>query len=410
MAFGKDDSRIGGMNLRQQMKRGATRSPRGAGKGGAPYYTNKYQPPDKGKADIIRIIPGQYPTPRVDFEAKDFVYSKEGLIVTDPLPYWSYIMYYRKRGETFSSCIGSEGPLGGFKGKGKPCPAADWYWWEWRRRQATGRKRPQSFSRREMNVFTVLVQAPFYKVPQTDRNGKPRINEKTGEPFTEWKQGAVKRNDDLAAGGYECKEGHLMHWSISYGHWQQLVEYSDMLSRHCRSCGNQDCIEEKALLCKSCGEPIVEHESTSLTEAELNRLRTEEVRCIHCGHTDFLEEYVICTECNKGDPATLFDVDLEIKRVHVTKDGNGQTNLQILRALGPRPIDPKYGDDLRKPLALDAIFKPTDPAKQIELFGEVPDDDDDSHDGSDRDDRDSDEEDEEEEDTSKRKPSNRGRR
>ena len=79
-----------------------------------------------------------------------------------------------------------------------------------------------------------------------------------------------------------------------------------------------------------------------------------------------------CTQCGRGEQATLFDFDLEVKRVETTEGNSKQTSLQILRAIGPKPIDPIYGEDLRKPLDLVKIFSPTPIQKQIELFGQVP--------------------------------------
>lgn len=372
MAFGKDRGRVGNMNLRQQMKRGTKRAPRGGGgKGGAPYFVNKYQPPDSGRPDIIRIIPGNYPTPRIDFDAKDFVRDENNQIVTDPYTYFKYIEYYhatRNRG-----AIGSEGPLGEFKGKGEPCIGADWFWYEWRQRQANGSKNPNSMSRRERFAFTVLVQAPFYKVPRTDKNtGQVVLNQTTNEPYYDWVKGSKQGNDDLAASGFERKEGHLQHWSMGSAHWNTLSEYADNLARHCRHCSSHDSIEEVAYVCQHCGEAVVELASTSLSDEDLEKVRDEPTMCPHCNIVDFLETMIQCTQCNQGEQATLFDFDLEVKRVKTAgQDGNG-TALTIMSAKGPRPIDAIYGDDLRKPLPLEKIFAPTSIEKQIELFGQPP--------------------------------------
>lgn len=378
MAFGKDQGRVGNMNLRQQMRRGSKRAPRGegGGGGGGAYYRNKYQPPTSGPADIIRLIPGQYPTPRVDVEVKDFVYDENGQIVTDLFTYWKYISYYHATKQR--SCVGSEGPLGEFKGKGQPCVAADWFWWEWRQRTKNHADKPKSMRRSDMFAFTVLVQAPFYKVPDTDRNtGQVRINEATKEPFFEWKKGAKRGNDEFAAAGFERKEGHLQHWSLGRAHWEVLTKYADGLAHHCRSCNTQNSIEEVALLCQGCGEAIVEFATTSFSDEDLERLRNEEVLCKQCGFTGYLEDMIRCTNCSHGEQATLFDFDLEVQRVETAgRDGGNQTALQILRAIGPRPIDPIYGEDLRKALDLPKIFAPTPIKKQIELFGEPPTDDD----------------------------------
>lgn len=373
MAFGKNREKVGNMNLRQQMRRGSKRPPKGSGGGGggAPYFVNKYQPPDAGPADIIRVIPGIYPTARVDFDAKDYVRNEAGNIIMDPYPYVKYIEYYH--GTRNRSCIGSEGPLGNFKGKGDPCVAMDWYWYEWRERQRTGNKaHPKSMSQREKFAFTVLVQAPFYKVPRTDDNGQFKMNETTNEPYYDWLKGSKRANDEYAQAGYERKEGHLQHWSMGSAHWNTLTEYTDSLAKHCRACSGHDCIEEVALVCQHCGDAVVEFATTSLSDEDIDKVRSEEAKCPTCEAVDYLDDVIRCTNCNQGEQATLFDFDLNVKRVKTAGAEGNQTTLQILSALGPRPIDQLYGDDLRKPLPLDKIFAPTPIAKQIELFGEVP--------------------------------------
>ena len=372
-AFGKDRGKVGNMNLRQQMKRGTKRAPRGGGgKGGAPYFVNKYQPPDTGASDIIRVIPGEFVTPRVDFDSKDFYYNEDGSVVTDTLAYMKYIEYYH--GTKNRSFIGSEGPLGEFKGKGDKSIGADWFWYEWRLRKAKNSKQPNSIRRSEKFAFTVLVQAPFYKVPRVDKeSGNLVMNQNTNEPFYDWMKGSKRGNDEYAAAGYERKEGHLQHWSLSYSHWNTLSEYTDSLARHCRSCNSNDSIEQVALLCQHCGEAIVEFDSTSLSDEDLEKVRNEPTACHSCGVVDYLSDMIRCNQCDHGEQATLFDFDLEVKRVKTAGDSDSkQTSLQILRAIGPRPIDQMYGEDLRKSLPLDKIFAPTPIERQIELFGNVP--------------------------------------
>ena len=361
------------MNLRQEMRRGTKRAPKsGGGRGGAPYFVNKYQPPDSGASDIIRVIAGKYPTPRVDLDAKDYVYDENGKVIIDEYSYIKYVEYYHATKNR--SCIGSEGPLGDFKGKGQPCVAADWYWYEWRMRKANNSDHPNAMARREKFAFTVLVQAPFYKVPRTDRQtGQVVMNETTKEPYYDWMKGSKRGNDEYAAAGYERKEGHLQHWSLGYGHWSALTEYTDSLARHCRHCNTQDSIEQVALICQHCGDAIVEFDSTSLTDEELEKVRNEPTACSSCGCVDYLEDMIRCTNCNNGEQATLFDFDIEVKRVKTAGSDGNQTTLQFLRAIGPRPIDKIYGEDLRKPLPLDKIFAPTPIEKQIDLFGRVPD-------------------------------------
>jgi hypothetical protein len=369
-AFGKDKAAIAAMNLRQQMRQGTKRAPRGGGGGGGgALYRDQYYPPKDDTVDLVRILPGSYATPMVDFDAKDYARDEENNIITATYPYFKYIeYYYAPRKYTL---VGSEGPLGGFKGKGEPCLAADWYWYEWNARKITGDEKPNSIRRSEKTAMSVLVQAPFYKVPQTDADGKARINEKTKEPWMHWVKGSTRGNDAYAAGGYEKKNGHVMHWAFGYNHWNTLTSYANGLASSCRNCNTRDSIRELALTCRECGDAVVDFSDTTLSDAELNKLRDELVKCHHCGHHGYLENMIRCDNCPRGEEATLFDFDLEVMQVKASDGGKG-TNLVIRKAIGPRPIDKMYGEEERKGLDLSKIYAPFSMEQQLKILGPLP--------------------------------------
>ncbi len=373
MAFGKDPSGAQAMSPRQQLKYGTNRAPRtGGGGGGGALYRDAYRAPDDGTTDLVRIIPGAYLTPLVDFDAKDYVYDENNQIVQTQLPYFKYINYYfapRKY-----TIIGSEGPLGEFKGKGEPCLAADWFWYEWRMRGRTSppSKSPNTLNRTEKFAITTLVQAPFYKVPQM-KNGVIQMNETTKQPYMEWAKGSTRGNDEYAAGNYDKKDGHLMHWSMNFMHWNTMRTYANSLACHCRSCGTHDSIRELALVCRSCGEGVVEFATTTLSDSDLIKVREDKVLCPQCKFNGFLDNIIECENCNQGDEATLFDFDLEVSQVKSSENSKNST-LQITKAIGPRAIPAMYGPDLRKPLDLPKIFQPFSAEKQLSVLGQVPQD------------------------------------
>lgn len=375
LAFGKDEAAVSGMrmNNRQAMRQSAKRAPRGGGGGGFT-FRDKWQPPVDGSTDVVRLLAGQYLLPMVDHEAKDFYRDGDGNIIQQPTTFYKYQEYYFNPSKRY--LIGSEGPLGEYKGKGDPCLAADWFWYEWRERGKTTppAKTPNTLRRTEKFALSVLVQAPFFNAPQTDHNGAVRMNDKTSTPYLEWQKGDPRGNDALAAGGYEKKNGHVMHWSLNFMHWQTLLDYQDSLACNCRSCGGQETIHQVALVCQHCGDAVVEFESTSLSEAELNKFRNDKVTCGHCKMTGYLDDVIECNNCPKAEQSTLFDYDITLKRV---KDANAtnenQTNLLILKSVGPRPLDAKFGANERKPIDLPKLFAPWSMEKQRELLGDVPD-------------------------------------
>lgn len=371
MAFGKEPNSATAMSPRQQLKFGTNRAPRtgGSGGGGA-MYRDAYRPPSDGTTDMVRIVPGNYLTPLVDYENKDYIYDEHGNIAQTSLPYYKYISYYYAPRKY--SLIGSEGPLGEFKGKGAPCLAADWYWYEWRvrGRSSPPAKSPNSINRTDKFAVTALIQAPFYKVPQM-KNGVVQMNDTTKQPYMEWAKGSVRGNDEFAAGNYDKKDGHSMHWSMNFMHWNTLRTYANSLACHCRACNTRDSIRELALVCRNCGEGIVEFDTTSLSDADLVKVREDKVLCPVCKYNGFLDNIIQCDNCQHGEEATLFDFDLEVSQVKTSEESKN-TTLQITKAVGPRAIDGRFVGTLRQPLDLPKIFQPFSMEKQRSVLGELP--------------------------------------
>lgn len=375
MAFGKDNNSPvikSAMNMRQQLRHGTRRPQGGGGKGGGGglFFRDKYYAPDDGGTDTVRLLPGHYLLPEIDEANKDYLYDGEGNIVYTESPFFKCISYYyAPRKYTF---IGSEGPLGAFKGKGEPCPASDLFWYEWNKRKETGDdKHPNSIRRSDNFVFSVLVQAPFYYVEQTDKDGKVQTDNK-GKPYMEWKMGSKNGKDQYAAAGYEKSDGRVLHWPLNFHQYNYILTYADSLATNCRNCGGEEAIREIALVCRHCGEAIVEMDTTNLSPTELNKFRNEPVSCTFCKETGYLEDVVECTKCGDPAPSTLFDYDLDITRVLDPGGKNNQKQLLIQKARGPRDINAIYGEELRKPLDLPKIYAPFTVEKQISIIGNIP--------------------------------------
>lgn len=370
MAFGKDRSVLT-LNFRQQGKRSMQRNK--SVKGNLPYFVNKYQPPLGVHTDTIRLLVGQYSVPIIT-DKGTFVMDDAGQIVQDVNSFYKYTLHFH--GGKKKSTVCSAGPLSDFKGKADPCNGCDWFWYEWDQRKSNGADRPKSISRRDMWAFSVLVLAPFHKMDDLDREtGEIRRNDR-GEPYYNWIK-CQGRGCDGCAAGKETKQGHRLHWSMGMSHANTLFEYERVVGNHCRVCCQADCVQSVAWICQNpdCGEAVIEMAKTSLKDEEIDKLTSFESICPHCGVKGWLKELHECVNCKgagrEGDRATLFDVDLSVKRVEAS-DGSDQTTLSIVRHSLPKPIDAIYGEELRKPLNLPAIFSPTDMERQIALFGKAP--------------------------------------
>lgn len=359
----------------QRAKR-SMQKPKGGGGGGAPYFVNSYKP-SIGAVDTIRLLPGQYMTPIVDFDAKDLVRGEDGQPLLEAEPYIQFVEHYS--GAKNRSSICSAGPLGNFKGKGEPCLACDWFWYEWRVRQSTGdKKKPKSMSKRDMWALSVLVQAPFHKVDEIDsQTNQPRINPNTKQPYYKWLI-CTGRGCEHCAAGREVKQGHVQHWPMGRDHFNTLIDYSGMISKHCSVCGTENCIEEIAYVCghEDCGEAVIDMTTTSLNDQQIEEMATQMVTCPTCRRKTFLSSVFRCPVCEGGGRvgarATIFDVDFKVKRI---TDSTGESDKTILTIVGtskPGPVNNIYGPDLRKPLDLVKIYSPTDMQRQLAFYGEVP--------------------------------------
>lgn len=368
MAFGKSRPN---MNFRQRAK-GSTTRPKGGGKS-APFFINRYQPPMSPSTDLVRLIPGSYPALMLS-ERGEYVLDEAGQPISYNDPYLKYKLHYHGSKKRSAVCAG--GPLKDVKGKADPCNGCDWFWYEYDIRKANNSERPKSMSRRDMWAFTVLVMAPFHKTNDVDEHGNLRLRDDGKTPFYHWEK-CQGRGCEGCAQGLESKEGHRQHWSMGFNHFNNLLDSNIEIGSNCRVCGQMGCILSLAWICQNpqCGEAVIDMATSTLKDEEIDKLTSFEAICPHCQQKGFLSEIFECSNCKsagkEGDRSTLFDENLTVKRVPGAEDTN-QTTLNIVRSSGPVPIDPKYKDDLRKPLPLDKIFEPTDAARQESLFEKAP--------------------------------------
>jgi len=372
MAFGKDRRQLYAGNDRQRARR-STKTPKRSGGGG--FYGDMYKPPTHGNPDIIRLHAGDFKVPLVDEDKGELIIDDVGQIVQVSQSYLKYVEHYHGGKKRSSTC--SAGPLGEFKGKGEPCLACDWFWWEWRQRQANKSDHPKAMSRRTMWGFSVLVLAPHHKVEQTDNEGNVRMNDKTNQPYYNWEK-CTGRGCQNCAAGKETKQGHRQPWSMGKTHFNTLFDYTSVLGKHCRVCSQQDCIEDLAWICSNpeCGEAVIDLGTSQLTDEQVETMTLDPVTCPTCRVEGFLRDVYSCRNCSttgrEGERATLFDFDLYVKRVEDPSPDTKATSLQIIRAVGPKPIDSMYGDEMRKALDLTRIFAPTALERQLSMFGKPP--------------------------------------
>jgi len=353
MAFGKsklDVASTGGWRQRRGVLNNQRKQVFGGGRSGGGVdngarFRNVYRP-TKGKSDLIRIVPGSYSVERaVEME------SGELAVITDTLEYYECIEHRAKSGHT---TICSAGPLWMRKKGAKPCEGCAVYW----SAPITNGKRKSRIGRRDISVFTVLAYGPFINIEQVDKNGVIRCD-KEGKPYYEW---VPKYHNHPPA--KEEKLGHLMHWSVGFGHMGVIEGYDDLIGKMCKNCGTEDSVYREVLLCQECETDLVDCDNTKLSEEQQNNMLVEPVECTHCGHVAPLKEHLGCRACNTAERTTVFDVDIKVMRL----DKGDTTQLIFQSWSKPHPVDPQYAE-LAKPLPLDKIYAPTPLETQRKWFG-----------------------------------------
>jgi hypothetical protein len=353
MSFGKNSDNLK-RSFQQQARTQARRTT--GGSGGAPYWKGAFAPSDYAPG-VIRLIPGDYP--------QALTRDKE-TIVTESLTY----VQYREHHNGNRGCICSGGPLWAVKGKNDECPSCTVYWEDVNERKAKKArgdttKGPNRMSCRDMYVFNVWDYNLYFEMPETDRSGNPRMNNKTGAPFTHWVSGD---QNDPRFQGRPWKQGNLMPWPMGSTYKDTLVNYADQVGQSCTSCGGRDTIRCIMKICgnPACGQYIYDPQNNTLTAEQRKAIDDFPYKCPHCGQETWVDEVIECSGCQNPTRASIFDVDLQVQRMGT----KGQlTFLQIFNHSEPRPIQVD-AETLKTIVPLDLLkkYQPHDPATQRKIM------------------------------------------
>lgn len=373
MAFGKDKDVLKSVgNFRQQGNFASPPRKKGKGGGGA-FYSDRFKP-STVDPDHIRFVAGAYTLQRVfEIEGATLADVEPGTIArlsadggtllvqrSSVTPFFCHTEHFDGRMNLGCNC--SAGPFGNYRDFRQPCLGCDIFW------ESMGKKGDR-MSRRDMFDFSVFNYATFHKAPQVDNEGKVRTSPTTGKPYFEWTQ-CQGRNCNGCRAGLESKKGHMQYYSVGWGHYATLKEYSKIIGNSCNRCGGRNCIQSLAWLCRGCKDAVIDMASTTLTDPEIDKMTENPADCPLCGHRDYLDEYIECQGCIprglQPDRATLFDVDIDIKRVISNEDSNNNS-LLITGYSDPRPVDPQFAE-AAKPMDLVKIYTPTSLEDQSKKF------------------------------------------
>lgn len=361
MAFGKNPDQLAkvtpfGGNYRQRVAR-ATRNNRPKQQRAFRRFNEEFKP-NEFRPDHIRLIPGMYKVELVD---------DSGEVYIDELPWWQYVDHFH--GPLKKSCICSAGPMRFSRQHAQPCHGCSLYWEDYNARKSLpkNQKGPNRISMRQMYVYTVLDYGVYHKIERTDASGNLILSKKTQQPYFDWVKCAQVGCQGCQM-GKESKQGHVMPWPMGRSHFETLDGYAEYVGNSCASCGGRDCIQSVSWSCANpeCQALIVDLATTHLTQDQLNEMIKEPVVCHACNARTYLQENYSCNSCSSPMRASIFDVDLEVRRKK-SAEGKG-TQLVVPRTGDPTPIDPQFAE-IAKPLPLEKLYAPDSLEYQARQFG-----------------------------------------
>lgn len=365
MAFGKNPENLGRVGSFRQMgqawsqNRAEKKQSRGNSGGGIPSWVNEYKPPTS-LPDTIRLVAGDYTVEDAD--------ASGNIVTMEHLPFWPFVEHFDARTKKRANC--SAGPHANDRNKRAPCHGCDLFWSSKKKNEATGKWEKGFMGKRDMIAFTILHFHNYHKVTQRDQaTGMAKLNPNTGSPYYSWMRCEKDANGrgkcPHCDAGFEIKFGHRMHWAMGQDHYNTLLAKDEEIGQCCANCGGRDTIVSQAWTCEKCGDAVIE-DTSSLRAQEIADITGRPARC-QCGHVGYLVEIIDCTKCGDAKRATLFDVDLKLRRIE-PQDGTNRTTLSISSFSDPRPID-KNLLEIAKPEKLDKIYGPTPIETQGVLFG-----------------------------------------
>jgi hypothetical protein len=369
MAFGKDTDKLNvvspfGANTSFQQRNaflmrnsGEQRQRRG---GGGARFSDVYKPTQSPSSfDLVRLIPGAYEYVGCDGQKNPYKYILE---------YWPYIEHYDGRNERSALCSG--GVYHNFRDAREPCLGCDLFFSTMDKQKDANGRRKSRVSKQDKYAFNALHFNPYHKIQQIDRQtGQVRTNDK-GEAYHEWVP-CEGRGCPICPQKVETVEARVLKWEMSYSHWKAMTTaYAAAIGNGCRVCKQKSSIASLAWVCSNpeCGEAVIDMADTTLKDEDIMKVISAPVTCPHCKQSGFLNEVFQCSGCGTPERATIFDVNMHVKRVASGAGDSKQTQLIVSDWTEACAIDPRFAE-IAKPLDLPKIYAPSTIEYQQRQFG-----------------------------------------
>jgi hypothetical protein len=145
--------------------------------------------------------------------------------------------------------------------------------------------------------------------------------------------------------------------------WKEvLLAEDEWVGQSCLTCGDPTGISCLSKNCAGCGAVIYSPSDSTLTKEQRDQIDYNPFQC-QCGHKGYVTEVTHCRSCQSPRRASLFDVDLQIQKLHVAEN---KSDLRVIARSQPRPLQapPEVLQNLTH-LDLLKKFAPTPPEQQL---------------------------------------------
>lgn len=314
-------------------------------------WGSRWQPP-KGNVAKFRLLPGNY---------KDMAGQEND--------YFQYVSFYSARSNKSFISSAEWAMVNGRPEKiGGNCLG----WDEFEKETKEGVERNhRTVSLRLMHAFNGIHLDWYHMVP-VERDGKPVYYENgklKGQQILN-REPCTGRKCDYCAAKLPKVFGKKVHWSMGFGHLQNLAGAIDEIEKDCASCNGVGTIEKITCDCEECGAPVITVADFNMADEkqsnEYYQITGSPFKC-KCGHTGWLLTQLECNNsekvCQDPKPRSIFDCDIDVKR----QGENASSTVQIVRWT-PTILSQEL-IEMAKPYNFAEIFAPDPLDIQAEILG-----------------------------------------
>lgn len=216
------------------------------------------------------------------------------------------------------------------------------------------------------HVFTVIHLAEYHKTPLRDKKNPNKIVKRKDGTTVMIDVVCEGRNCPMCASGDEKFFGKRLHLKMGMEHFGQLASKVEELNSTCK-CGED--IRHVKFICPTCDDVLIDlDKEEQLTDTDIWNIRENGYNCPNCKHLVDVLPVPECAGCENPRPVSLFDANVDIRKVETTGNRRGATVLDV-KFHDPTDSLPESYEGPTDSLDLPGIFTPLPISDQRREYG-----------------------------------------